>query len=518
MTFLYALDLHEILILIAEHLDRSDILSCTKVSKTFYASFLPFLWQKVVVTQEGPNFSHAQHLLHKIHHLELQSSPTSSSVPTHGFIHLTTFKISGLDNPKNHHDDNWPHLTAILLNLGPNCTLVSFELRHSTASPAFWIALSQCHLSSLTIAHSVVPATAFSAFWEMCTVLESIHIHDVDFQSGGMPLPKNGSRLLRLKHLTHSYIRLSGQSSQEQEQEQEEGAIFPWIFAPHLETLCLVDGFQRTPTFDLSRMAEGIRLAQEAAATSRGNDTVKDPSPFETLIPGRKIRSLEIHTNRGHHDRDIAFLINNIKILQSITLEFPGQALQTFCALGRHRKTLTKIHTRFCGVDSVEVLTLLAGCDQLQILAAAAIHSRDMPWSQPWVCLGLKQLSVVIVVDAVPSDESYVCAARGVFERLGRLVQLEFLDLSGGDPSKEARIPLKVGMGLGQLQELKELQHLRLQGAMFAEMAVADAAWMVQHWPRLKTVQVRQIDAGKPAPEVEKVFADAGVLVKKESR
>src|ERR1700744_3806741 len=104
MTFLYALDLHEILILIAEHLDRSDILSCTKVSKTFYASFLPFLWRKVVVTQEGPSFSQAQHLLHKIHHLELQSSPTSSSVPTRGFIHLTTFKISGLDNPKNHHD------------------------------------------------------------------------------------------------------------------------------------------------------------------------------------------------------------------------------------------------------------------------------------------------------------------------------------------------------------------------------------------------------------------------------
>lgn len=515
MTFLYALDLHEILVLIAEHLDRSDVLSCTKVSKTFYASFLPFLWQKVVVTEAGPNFSHAQHLLHKIRHLELQSSPTSSSVPTHGFTHITTFKISGLDNPKNLHNDNWPRLTSILLHLGPNCALRSFELRHSTASPAFWIALSQCQLSSLTIAHSVVPATAFSAFWDTCSVLESIHVHDIEVQSGGMPLPKDGSRFLHLKHLTHSYIRLCDQSSQEQE---EGAAIFPWIFAPHLKTLCLVDGFQRVPTFDLSRMVEGIRLAQEAAATSRNNDTAKDTSPFETVIPGRKLRSLEIHTNRGSHDRDIALLINNIKILQSITLEFPGQGLQTFCALGRHRRTLIKIDTRFCGVDSVEVLTLLAGCDQLQVLAAAAIHSRDVFWSRPWVCLALKRLTINIVVDSVPSDEKDACAARGVFERLGRLVQLEFLDLSGGDLFEESRIPLKVNMGLGQLQELKELRHLCLHESMFAEIAVEDAAWMVQHWPKLKTVQVRKIDASKPVTEVEKVFADAGVLVKKESR
>ncbi|KAF9280836.1 hypothetical protein BGZ74_002514, partial [Mortierella antarctica] len=431
MTFLYALDLYEILILIAEHLDRCDILSCTKVSKSWYTFFLPFLWQKVVVTQTGPNFSHVHRLTHRILHLELQLSPVQSSVPTRGFSHLTTLKISGLDLPEQHHCNNWPLLTSILLNLGPTNSLQSLELRDSSASPAFWTALSQCpRLSSLTLARSTVPAPGFAAFWDTCAALESIHVDSVKICSGGMPLPKaprssrNGA-YLRLKHLTHSYVRQCPKLLEQQDQEQGQGQtqdvespeIFHWIFAPHLETLTLIDSLQRSaPTFSISRMVEDIQLAREAAAAGRNyyldrnGEEQQDQQQQQQqqqqsssnchygLIPFCKLRSLAIHSHRCS-DGDIAFLINTIEALQRITLQFPGPALQTFCALGRHKHHLTEVDLRSWDVDSAQVLTLLTSCEKLEALAATEIRAQDVvECPTPWACLGLKRLMVGLVV------------------------------------------------------------------------------------------------------------------------
>ncbi|KAG0016817.1 hypothetical protein BGZ81_011029 [Podila clonocystis] len=430
MTFLYALDLHEILTLIAEYLDRRDILSCTKVSKTWYNVFLPFLWRHVVVTQTGPSFSHAHQLIHRIQRLELRSSPVRSSVPTQGFSHLTTLKISGLDHREHIHNSNWPQLTSILLNLGPTNTLHSFELCDSSASPYFWTALSQCpQLVSLTLTRSTVPASAFTAFWNTCAALESIHVESVEICSGGMPLPKPPRRsssgaFLRLKHLTHTYVHLSPKHSEQQIQDQDQAqnvedlAIFPWIFAPHLETLCLVDWSHRSaPTFSLSHMVEDIRLAQEAAAAGRDHyfkhsngeeqPTQQLSAPcYYGLIPFSNLHTLAIHSQRCR-DRYIAFLIDTIDILHKITLAFSGPALQTFCALGRHKRHLTEVDVRFCDVDSVQVLTLLASCEKLEVLAATEIRAQDVvQCRKPWVCLGLKKLRVDIVVDTASSSSS----------------------------------------------------------------------------------------------------------------
>ncbi|KAG0034638.1 hypothetical protein BGZ82_005654 [Podila clonocystis] len=530
MTFLYALDLHEILSLIAEFLDRRDIRSCTKVSKTWYNFFLPFLWRQVVVTQTGPNFSHAHQLIHRIQRLDLRSSPVQSSVPTQGFSHLTALKISGLDHREHNHNNNWPQLTSILLNLGPTNTLQSFDLCDSSASPDFWTALSQCpRLASLTLTRSTVPAPAFSAFWDTCAALEAIHVESVEICSGGMPLPKlprrnNSGAFLRLKHLTHTYVHLCPKRSEHQDQDHdqaqdvEDPVIFPWTFAPHLETLCLVDWSHRSaPTFSLSHMVEDIRLAQEAAAAGR-HYYFKHSNG---LIPFSNLHTLAIHSQRCR-DRYIAFLIDTIDILHRITLEFSGPALQTFCALGRHKRHLTEVDVRFCDVDSVQVLTLLASCEKLEVLAATEIRVQDVVYCRkPWVCLGLKKLRVDIVVDTASSSSSssssssgaeITNAAQAVFGCIGQLVQLESLDISGGMMSDQQwQMHLKVDIGLGRLQGLKELRHLRARGSMFDEMSVADAEWMVHHWPQLETFQICNTDAYLASSVVGMVFVLAGV-------
>ncbi|KAF9998075.1 hypothetical protein BGZ79_008237 [Entomortierella chlamydospora] len=41
----HALDLPEIVFGIAQYLDAADVLACSAVSKSFYCSFAPFVWQ-----------------------------------------------------------------------------------------------------------------------------------------------------------------------------------------------------------------------------------------------------------------------------------------------------------------------------------------------------------------------------------------------------------------------------------------------------------------------------------------
>ncbi|KAF9310376.1 hypothetical protein BG003_008630 [Podila horticola] len=286
-------------------------------------------------------------------------------------------------------------------------------------------------------------------------------------------------------------------------------------------------------------MVEDIRLAREAAVAGRDyylNDSSKKDQQHQQqqqqqqtsshgyygLIPFSNLCAVSIHSHR-YLDRDIAFLIDTIEALQRIMLKFPGPVLQTFCALGRHKSHLTEVDTRFCDIDSAQVLTLLSSCEKLEVLAASEILAQDVvKCRSPWACLGLKRLTVDIVVDtssllSPSSGAEMASAARAVFERLGQLVQLESLDIAGGITSYHTwQMHLRVHMGLGQLRGLKEMRHLRARGSMFAAMGAADAEWMVQHWPQLETIQMRRIDASRALPEVEWVFLQAGVLVKRE--
>ncbi|KAF9334358.1 hypothetical protein BG006_002306 [Podila minutissima] len=233
--------------------------------------------------------------------------------------------------------------------------------------------------------------------------MESIHVDTVKICSGGMPLPKaprssRSGAFLRLKHLTHSYVRLCPKLSEQQDQEQGQGQtqdvespeIFPWIFAPHLETLTPIDSLQGSaPTFSISLMVEDLQLAREAAAAGRNyyldrngeeqqdHQQQRPSSNFHYgLIPFCKLRAVAIHSHR-FSDGDIAFLINTIEALQRITLQFPGPALQTFCALGWHKHPLTEVVTRSWDVDSAQVLTLLTSCEKLEALAATEIRAQD---------------------------------------------------------------------------------------------------------------------------------------------
>ncbi|KAF9559548.1 hypothetical protein EC968_006535 [Mortierella alpina] len=262
-------------------------------------------------------------------------------------------------------------------------------------------------------------------------------------------------------------------------------------------------------------------------------------SEFCTLLTQDccKIESLVL-SDRSLEAPHLARILNSIPRLTRFFLRFDTLSSMfnhpdVMAALRRHFATL--IDLEFGQVRSSircgTVLELLTGCPNLQRLiaygrldcsrqafnragsftgnqAAAAAAAAVAPGSAsstamtglndlfndtPWVCLGLKQLLVIMTGDPHCVWQDRALQQR-LFLQLGRLKELQRLSLGHcilwmyENGYLHHGLDFTVEAGLSKLAGLEKLEQLNIEG-IYQHMEEQDVNWMLEHWPKLRVVE-----------------------------
>ena len=243
----------------------------------------------------------------------------------------------------------------------------------------------------------------------------------------------------------------------------------------------------------------------------------------------------------GLQDKDIASILRAIGPLRVLNLsatEFGASSTQALLeteVFGLDGKTqkkhvgrLEKLLVGGCNnLTGAMVQRFLCELPHLKEIQAKVLTDQDLENdTRPWVCQDLRvfHLGIALAVrpqenvdggeNGVSKDEGKTSHPR-VFpfmERLSALTRLESLHItatrSGQDKTegefflsssqdRDQRFELQklhISEGLEQLKTLRRLVQVRMEYTG-QKMTMAEATWMVEHWPRLESVVLRQLTA-----------------------
>ncbi|KAI1296404.1 hypothetical protein EDD11_007339, partial [Mortierella claussenii] len=110
---------------------------------------------------------------------------------------------------------------------------------------------------------------------------------------------------------------------------------------------------------------------------------------------------------------------------------------------------------------------------------------------QEWVCTEMINFNVGIEVNVDTRTEPGRSMQHRAFEQLSRMSKLTGINLVGWSsklvPFKS--LDLRLDAGMDQLAGLRELQQIHFVGDTIQNMRVEDAQWLVDHFPKLATLQ-----------------------------
>ncbi|KAG0351414.1 hypothetical protein BG005_009136 [Podila minutissima] len=529
MSIIYPLHPVEILQLIAQQLDSHDLLACILVCKVWSNSFRPVLWHTVVVSSSGPDFFAPQNqpLLRHIRVLDYRAHPHETLLPTLGFAHLTTLKICPLSLRCVLNDPIalWTNTTAVLhtLSQGPLSTL---ELSHSTATADFWNAAASCrHLRRLVLKYLDIACDVFQPFWRACHNVETLVLDNAVVYTGGSAIHWNHKRFARLKHIV-----LEGEDSALPESYV---SSLPWLLAPYLETIYCSNKKGILPV-DLNSLVAEIRDATQAAREGKafyvgdgeaqegggggelhlasGNNNASSHPKIEHLlkglVPGQRVREFMCgNMSPPLYAGDLHKIIRNMAALEKFCVRRLGRRpniRHELAPLQQHVNTLVELDIWGCPLEHATLVGFLEQCPRLQVFVADCINAAWVTRSRPWVCAGLRKFRVQFhVYNGSNMDTWFDKQQEMLLERLAGLPCLERLYV----PEYWYRCGLEHLKGLAHVQDV-------YFGSSIDELQEADARWMVEQWPELKTVRMPAPSVGtdsRMSVDSARVFEDHGV-------
>jgi hypothetical protein len=178
-------------------------------------------------------------------------------------------------------------------------------------------------------------------------------------------------------------------------------------------------------------------------------------------------------------------------------------------ALAGHFSTLREVKLELTSSleKSAYIQRVMESCPHLQVLRAGHLSVGHMRRGRPWVCLGLKSLSLRFDLQEDRVEEEsvslpatlereridYAESQRYVFSRLSELVLLEELtsiplQAAGLDFVKTWNLDFQLQYGLSALSSLRRLQRLVVSYTK-QRMSVDDIDWMIQRWKMLQSIE-----------------------------
>ncbi|KAF9951068.1 hypothetical protein BGZ72_007327 [Mortierella alpina] len=154
------------------------------------------------------------------------------------------------------------------------------------------------------------------------------------------------------------------------------------------------------------------------------------------------------------------------------------------------------------GIQSAAVAGILSSCGSLRVFSAQGVvlNGHDLDNGSAWACRGLETLVLDIELYAMSTGAqapttvlpSIQSVRERVYDRLADLNRLQLLGLGGGHAvGPERGVDLTLASGLGKLTSLVCLERLDIRRLTRA-IGQEDFAWMVQHWPRFRQLDISQ--------------------------
>ncbi|KAG0046628.1 hypothetical protein BGZ83_008216 [Gryganskiella cystojenkinii] len=256
------------------------------------------------------------------------------------------------------------------------------------------------------------------------------------------------------------------------------------------------------------------------------------------------LESLEISMN-GLRDKDMAEIIETVGPLRVLNMDNTAFGNLSAKALlesgnGKHCGKLETLSLDRCGhLRGWAVQRFLCELPKLRKIRARGLSDEDVEKDpRPWVCKVLREFQMGLLLrrnrqsssssssSSLVQEESEKSSSTVFWDRLSDLTKLTTLGLINANSVQQEAYPdwmdhediqsftlqkCSLKHGLDRLK-LKSLQNLRFDAETFQEMTIKDAQWMVEHWERLRVVDVGRANVDKEVrAQLQAFFKEHGI-------
>ncbi|KAF9199259.1 hypothetical protein BGZ49_010653 [Haplosporangium sp. Z 27] len=514
----HALEIPEIVFKVVHYLDITDVLTCSSVSRSFYSSFSPFVWENLHFGQHKPddyNEPLARNLFpgHIIQPMQqsidirsellslgiLNKAPLIRSLSIHSHTtliplvlgrectQLDSITMEGLSvNDEKHTREHWDSCRKIFKRNQSSLKSISLinweydshkKIRHGQPmwSPIQRLA-EATNLRFLSLEKCMIRGRHSRIFWTTCERLESLRLDDVRLDIPRSPL----NHRMDIETTEYNFTRMRDL---------------------RLRSIQCV-----LPTRLLNRL---IRLCSNIQVLywNIHNHDRETLSEFCDLYAASAWPELDwIVIERSLADDSLSRILQAAKKpFRRLDFSFSNIQPSTFQLLReRHFSTIRKIslmnHSRHKRRWAIDVLT---SCPLLEIFKVDDVTAQEISESGPWICKGLKKLVAFIDMGfkdnannrRLTPEELEQC--HEVYSRLAWLKELQVLDMlnsyiGANIAAREQMrtlvpLPVRLKAGLGQLAGLIKIKDICFWNGRQA-IHKKELVWMIDHWKRFKSI------------------------------
>ncbi|KAG0310333.1 hypothetical protein BGZ97_012641 [Linnemannia gamsii] len=200
------------------------------------------------------------------------------------------------------------------------------------------------------------------------------------------------------------------------------------------------------------------------------------------------LRKLQMDGCGIPYPSDLSRILNSLNQLELVM--FCGTAIftRTYRSMERHFQTMRSLDLAHCfSVKSWMVQGILEGCPLLEMLKVPYLLMSDVEVGRPWVALRLKQLRVHFRTTMLWGVK-YHNEHHATFKALGRLADLEILDMSSFDPKSPEGLHFQLDFGLADMGMMRKLTFVNMNNT---EQSIGneELGWIKEHWPRLTKME-----------------------------
>ncbi|KAF9901973.1 hypothetical protein BX616_002078 [Lobosporangium transversale] len=502
----HPLDLPEVIQNLGQFLQHEDLLSCLRVSKTFHSVLIKYLWEAIDAWDHDrkrstyPRGKTLQNHKKYIKRLVFIGNPPREYMSLQGCSVLHTISAT---LPEKCTSSLLTKFSRLIKAHSSTMRHVEFwiedSLHISISGPEPWKTLLECpRISSLSIGCMKFRNDEVDLLFQVCTKLQKLNLdygciselpEYVQDESSNFVLPHLRSLTLCnrynrhgderpfsgvMLHLWGIFVRKCPSLEKLDCLHPKHGKILkvallqnPWIF-PHLRDLTLNDSVSDEELAAILRQMAQVRNFKVPSSYF-------GPLALHELLADRG-RQLDVHENRDRITRTDR-LCDTIEELQAAS-----------------------------GWDKTDGVAqaILSNCPRLRVLAAAKITVTEIVQGPKWVCSRIEKLCLYFQMDLDPESEEGTEKQRMVFGQLGKLTELQYLDLT--HYCRMPTLDLRLGAGLNGLANLKRLTTVRSTSDDYQAMGPEEAKWIVENWPKFFYLDVATNKDPDIAGSISRIF------------
>ncbi|KAF9981284.1 hypothetical protein BGZ75_007459 [Mortierella antarctica] len=542
-----ALDLPEIMAHIGHHLTRNSLHTCIQVSHAWHSFFISFIWKSLTLSAytfvRKPSLDTLAKHAHLIRSLDF-NGPVPAIYYTIGCRNLESLSIAGERAPWDTHrytsNTEQPGLRdqdpiTGLVNVNPGLKRLTVVGVHPPPAVEFWEAVCRmAQLEFLSVGGLDISARLVPVFWQAISFRTSELVLDrVTFLEEDQNPHHQDHGSMAFNNFQHddalsmTHYNVPGPRQQQ------------FTYLTKLSLFKLL-GSGRSQQTKILKNAPFL-----ATLVWKGDMTFEFPllSFGKCLTAGRLSRLKSLDLRKGDTklgDDDLCQILGAMSRLEKLMVPNSGMGSKAMAQLFRHANKVGALDISGCaGVHSNMIQSILSSFPLLEVFVADKISVKDIMDGDPWVCKGLRELTIDIELGYATMDteaeadleadgEPWTIERRNsnsgsasrrhqkhtadsavqrferderqqvVFERLSQLEWLEELTIiQPKDRPPSAVEQLTVGMvpkildlrlinGLDRLRTLRRLRCFYFSGPQ--EMSEVDVHWMMEHWKALSHI------------------------------